>query len=181
MCWPRKWPPIPRTYNAASAAAGNQDRLVKSLNAAANQAGSALSQAQSALQKAQATLTNTNTALTQAQTSYTGAMGPANALAAEEAKISNLLQQAAQFKNQANSTPAQVQYDIFTVGAGYLDIEAAVKPPSNLYPSPTLPSGNAALSPVAFFNSTTQKVRSRRVTRPCAAIRQCGRRAGCRG
>ena len=45
------------------------------------------------------------------------------------------------------------QYDIFTVGAGYLDVWAA------LNNSDTLPAGNSAQSPTAQYDSLTGKVK----------------------
>jgi len=139
-------------YNNALAAAKTQDSAVQSATTAARQAQDAFSGAngaQHALQQAQSNLDNANTTLAKAQSTYNSAMGPANALAAEQAKIANLLQQAAQYNNQANSTPQAVQYDIFTVGAGYLDIQAAM---GNNAKSP---DGAGATSPVAYFDSSS--------------------------
>ena len=64
--------------------------------------------------------------MTEAQNNYNTAIIPANNLAAEQAKIANLQRLASEYQHQANATPQQVQYDIFTVGAGYLDANAAV-------------------------------------------------------
>lgn len=145
-------------------------------NSAAQNAQNALNQAQNAVNQAQNNLTNANTqvqnaqnAVNQANTnSSNAAQAVANAQAAAQAASQNLsnaqaLVASLQVPNaamlvelqQMQSDPTQytdTQYDVFTVGAGYLDLRAALANLSNA------PAAGSALSPVAYVDPVSGQV-----------------------
>jgi len=139
---------ITADQNAAQA----QDIVMQTAQQASNSANDTLKHAQDALQQAQNNLTNANNQVANAQNQVNQAqanLATAQAnLAAEQATISGLQQQASNYLSQsgASSTPYVSQYDIFTIGAGYLDINAAVQNHA------VSPQNAGATSPVAYFN-----------------------------
>lgn len=131
---------------------------------ALNQAQNALNQAQNAVNQANNQVQNTLQQMNQANSaSASAAAAAANAQAAEEAAAQNVatlqalvfsleipaanLQAQLQGMQNDPTQYTDTQYDIFTVGAGYLDLNAAI---ANRYVAPL---NTVALSPVAFLDA----------------------------
>ncbi|MBV9760002.1 MAG: S8 family peptidase [Acidobacteriaceae bacterium] len=145
-------------------------------NAAAQNAQNAMNQAQNAVTQAQNNLTNLNNqaqnalnALNQANTNAASAtQALANSRAAAQAATQNIstlqaITASLQVPNasmlgelqQMQSDPTQyteTQYDVFTVGAGYLDLKAALATLSNV------PASGSALSPAAYVDPASGQV-----------------------
>src|SRR5579875_2821089 len=145
-------------------------------NTTANNAHSALNQAQNALNQAQNNVNNANNqvqnalnAMNQANAkSENAAQALAAAQAAEQAAVENVstlqaLVASLQVPNsnmhaqlqQMQSDPTEysdTQYDVFTIGAGYLDLKAAL---ANVSSAPAV---GLALSPVAFVDPASGQV-----------------------
>jgi serine protease AprX len=160
--------------NAASAAYSNASQGAN--RAAAQNAQNALKQAQGAVAQAQNNLNNANNQLQAALDT----MNQANAASAAAAKAAATAQAAAESADQKVSTlkslvaslevpnanmqsqlqqlqsdPTQytdTQYDVFTVGAGYLDLKAALANVRNA------PAVGFSLSPVAYVDPNSGQV-----------------------
>jgi len=140
------------TVTADQNAAKAQDTVMQTAQQALNNANDTLKKAQDALTQAQNNLTNANNQLASVQNNANQAqanLATAQAnLDAEQATITGLQQLASTYLSQSSSssTPYLSQYDIFTVGAGYLDINAAIQNHS------VSPKNAGATSPVAYFD-----------------------------
>ncbi len=150
-------------WNAAQTA-------LQAANSAKQNAQNALNQAQGALSQAQNQVNNANNQVQAAQNALNqanaGSAAAAQAAATAQAAAQNAAQNLSTLQNlvaslevpnanlqsqlqQQQSDPTQyadTQYDVFTVGAGYLDLKAALANVSNA------PATGLAVSPVAYVD-----------------------------
>ena len=98
------------------------------------------------LQTANNQLANAKQQLAQAQAQFNAVAGQ---LFADQATLAQLRAELASLRAVTGipTAPYVSQYDIFTVGAGYLDINAAI------LSGVTVPEGASAVSPVAYYDS----------------------------
>lgn len=144
-----------KAAESASAAAKNVRDAAKS---AQSKAASALSSAQNNLASANNRLNEARAKLVEPQAELAAAR---EELASQQADLAAIEQQATYYTGLSQSMQSDpessypAQYDIFTVGAGYLDIAAAV-----LNKSAVAPAGKRAFSLVAYYDPATQTVQT---------------------
>jgi serine protease AprX len=159
-------------YNAAVAAQQSgptTGATANTLKQNVNNAQNAMNQAQNSVKNAQNQvqnlLTQLNTANANAQTAAQALTTVQQAISADTQQVQTLQSQVAALQipnasmqsqlQQMQSDPSQytaTQYDVFTIGAGYLDLAAAMQNVS------AAPAGVLALSPVAYLDPSTSQV-----------------------
>lgn len=158
-----------QNVNAAQTGVQAANNVVNNARNTFNQAQNAVNQAQNNLNNANNQLQNVLQAMNQAnQNSTKATQAVATAQAAAQAATQNVstlqsLVASLQVPNSAvqsqlqqmQSDPTQyteTQYDVFTIGAGYLDLKAALANVSNA------PTSGSAISPVAYIDPNSGQV-----------------------
>jgi serine protease AprX len=135
----------------ANALQGLVNQLQGNLQNAQNQAQQRLqqmNQASSAVQSSQAALSGAQAALASLQTNISSLQSQVQALGQPGSALQAQLAQMQSDPTQATST----QYDVFTVGAGLIDLNAAMQNAG------LVPANSVAVSPFAYIDQTTGEV-----------------------